>query len=132
MNPWFIIVLVGAAIVFALDYLFRRKKWEDNAKQEKSSLVLNMISVPVYVFLSVLGLLWGIAVGSPDTALGNMIYDVTLTLGGYYWVAAIAAAVGSFVLRKIGKTKASIWVNVIALVYFVAVMGVNYLAAEFL
>ena len=132
MNPWLIIAVVGAGVVFLLDYVLRRKKWKDNTKKEKGSLLVGMISVGVYAFLSALGLLWGIVSYSPDTRFGEVIYDVTLTLGLYYWVVAIAAVIGTFILRKIGKTKASIWLNVIALAYIAVVFGVNYLAGEFL
>ena len=132
MNPWIIIALVCAAVVFALDYLVRRKKWEDNTKDEKISLVLNMFSISVYIFASVLGMLLGIVAGGEETAFGKVLGDVTLELAGTYWIVASAAAVGSFILRKIEKTKASIWVNVIALAYIVIVLGLNYFAGEVL
>ena len=103
MNPWLIIAVIGAGIVFLLDYLLRRKKWADNTKTERTSLIVHMVSVPLYVFLSIFGLLWGIVAYSPDTAFGEALYDVTMTLGGYYWIAAAAAAIGSFIFRKIGK-----------------------------
>ena len=32
MNPWIVILLVTAGIVFGIDYLLRRKKWNDNSK----------------------------------------------------------------------------------------------------
>lgn len=132
MNPWLIIAVIGAGIVFLLDYLLRRKKWADNTKAERNSLIIHMISVPLYVFLSIFGLLWGIVAYSPDTAFGEILYDVTLTLGGYYWIIAAAAAIGSFVLRKIGKAKASIWINVIALAYMAVLLGVNSIAGKLL
>ena len=132
MNPWLIIAVVGAGVVFLLDYVLRQKKWKDNTKKEKGSLLVGMISVGVYAFLSALAMLWGIVPYSPDTRLGEVLYDATLTLGLYYWVLAIAAIIGTFILRKIGKTKASIWLNVIALAYIAVVFGVNYLAGEFL
>ena len=132
MNPWLIIAVIGAGIVFLLDYLLRRKKWADNTKTERNSLIIHMISVPLYVFLSIFGLLWGIVAYSPDTAFGEALYDVTMTLGGYYWIAAAAAAIGSFIFRKIGKPKASIWINVIALAYMAALLGANSIAGKLL
>ena len=39
MNPWIIIALIGAGIVFLIDYIVRRKKWSDNTKAEKGSLI---------------------------------------------------------------------------------------------
>ena len=132
MNPWVIILFVMAGIVFGLDYLFRRKKWKDNSKGEKISLLINMFSVGVYIFLSALGMLWGIVAYSPETAFGKKLYDATLMLGGIYYIVAIAAVILSFVFRKMGKIKASIWTNVIAFVYIVVVLTVNYLAGKIL
>ena len=132
MYPWLIILFASAGIVFALDYLFRRKKWKDNSKEEKISLLVNMFSIGPYVFLSALGALWGIVSGSPETAFGKVLYDVTLMMGSAYFIVALAAAVVSFVLRKTGKPKASIWVNIIALAYIAAVLAVNSLADKIL
>ena len=132
MNPWLIIAVIGAGIVFLIDYLLRRKKWADNTKTERTSLIVHMVSVPLYVFLSIFGLLWGIVAYSPDTAFGEALYDVTMTLGGYYWIAAAAAAIGSFIFRKIGKPKASIWINVIAFAYMAVLLGANSIAGKLL
>ena len=132
MNPWIMILLVLAGAVFGLDYLFRRKKWKDNSKEEKISLIINMFSVGLYVFLSALGMLWGIASGSPESALGEALYNATLFMAGTYFVVAIVAVIGSFILRKKGKIKASIWMNVIALMYIVVVLTVNHLVSELL
>ena len=127
MNPWIFITLVMAGIVFGIDYLFRRKNWENNTKGERISLLVNMFTVGPYAFLSALGLLWGIASNSPKTALGEVVYDVTLMMGSIYFVIAIVAVIVSLLLRKSGKIKASIWVNIISLAYIVVVLFVNYL-----
>ncbi len=132
MNPWVIILFAMAAVVFGLDYLFRRKKWKDNSKGEKISLLVNMFSVGVYIFLSVLGMLWGIVSNSPETAFGELLYDATLMLGGMYYIVAIAAVILSFISRKRGKIKASIWTNIIAFAYIAVVLTVNYLAGKIL
>lgn len=127
MNPWIIITLVMAGGMFGLDYLFRRKKWKDNSKEEKISLIVNIFSVGPYAFLSVVGMLWGIVPRDTKTALGEKLYDITLSMGAIYFIIAILAVILSFVLRKIGKQKASIWTNVIAFAYIVVVLLVNYL-----
>ena len=132
MNPWVSILLVTAGAVFGLDYLLRRKKWKDNSKSEKISLLVNMFSVGVYIFLSALGMLWGIVAYSPETALGEMLYDATLMLGGTYFIVAIAAVILTFIFRKMGKIKASIWTNVIAFAYIAVVLTVNSLAGKIL
>ena len=67
MNPWITIDLVGAAIVFGLDDVLRRKKWNMNTVKEKISLVVHMIFVTLYLFSSVLGIFLGIVGSSPDT-----------------------------------------------------------------
>ena len=132
MNPWLIIAVIGAGIVFLIDYLLRRQKWTDNTKTERTSLIVHMVSVPVYIFLSIFGMLWGIVAYSPDTAFGEVLYDVTLTMGGFYWMIAAVAAIGSFVFRKIGKPKARIWINVIAFAYMAVLLGANSIAGKLL
>ena len=132
MYPWVIILFVMAGIVFGLDYLFRRKKWKDNSKAEKISLLINMFSVGPYIFLSGLGMLLGIVESGAETTFGQMLNDVTLIMAGIYFIVAIVAVILSFVFRKKGKIKASIWTNVIALLYIVVVLAVNYLAGKVL
>ena len=132
MYPWIIILFVAAFAVFAIDYLIRRKKWKDNSKAEKISLLVNMFSVGPYVFLSFLALLWGIVPGNPESAFGKILYEATLTIGSFYFVVAIAAVILSFVFRKKGKIEESIWVNVGALLYIVAVLAINSLAGKIL
>ena len=132
MNPWVIIFFVTAGVVFGLDYLIRRKKWKDNSQEEKISLIVNMFSVGPYIFLSALGMLWGITSNSPETAFGEVLYDATLMMGGVYFVVAAAAVILSFVFRKRGKIKASIWTNVIAFAYIAVVLTVNYFAGKIL
>ena len=132
MNIWIIILLMAAGVVFVLDYLLRRKAWHNNSKEEKISLLVNMFSAGPYIFLSALGALWGIVPGSPETALGEVLYDATLVMGGIYFVVAAVAVILSLVFRKKGKVKASIWINVIALAYIATVLAVNSLAGNIL
>ena len=132
MNPWVIIFFTMAVIVFGVDFLLRKKKWKDNSKEEKISLIVNMFSVGPYIFLSILGMLWGIVPGSPNTSFGEILYDVTLMMSGTYFLVAGAAVILSLVFRKSGKTKASIWVNVIAFLYIAAVLAINSFASKVL
>lgn len=90
-------------------------------------MIVNMISGIPYLFFSAFGMLMGIADSGAETAIGQVIYDVTLVLAGIYFIIAIAAIVATLILRKIGKIKASIWINVAALAYIVVVAFVNYL-----
>ena len=132
MNPWVIILFTMASIVFGIDFLLRKKKWKENSKEEKISLIVNMFSVGPYIFLSILGMLWGIVPGSPDTSFGEILYDVTLMMSGAYFLVAGAAVILSLVFRKSGKTKASIWINVIAFLYIAAVLAINSFASKVL
>ena len=131
MNPWIIILLLGAVVVFLLDFIFRRKKWKGNTKSEKVSLLINMVFVGIYIFASILGLLWGITGSGADTAFGEGLYNVTLAMLGLNWIVALVATLGSFILRKKGKTKASILINVIGLGYMIILFVISYLT-EFL
>ena len=127
MNPWIVIALIGAGIVFLIDFLFRRKKWKANTKAEKASLIVQMACVGPNFFLSALGLFWGIGGGSPETAFGNVLYEVTLTMAALYFIVALVATITAFVLHVIRKNKASIWINVSSVAYAVVIMFVNYL-----
>ena len=132
MNPWIFITLTMAGIIFGVDFLLRKKKWNDNSKKEKISLLLNMFSAGPYIFLSVLAMLWGIVAYSPETAVGEVLYSATLTMGSFYFVVAIGAVAASLILRKKEKVRASIWVNVIALAYIAVVLGANSLVGSIL
>ena len=132
MNPWLLITLVLAAIIFGIDYLLRKKKWENNTKEEKISLLVNMFSAGLYAFLSAVGFLWGIASNSPKTDFGEVIYNATLMMGSIYFVIALVAVIVSLILRKFGKIKASIVVNAVALAYIVIVLFANYLVGRML
>ena len=128
MTPWIIIALIGAVIVFLLDFALRRKKWNMNTVKEKISLVIHMIFVTLYAFSSVLGIFLGIVGASPDTIFGQKLYDITLLMASYIWVVAIISTIASFILRKKGKTKASILINIFTLAYILIVFVVNHLA----
>ena len=125
MYPWIIIALVLAIIVFGIDFLLRKKKWKDNSKLEKISLIIHMCSGGPYVFLSGLGMLWGIVDSNPKTAFGEFIYNLTLMMGEYYFIVAVVTMVAAFILRKKGKIKASVWINVLSLLYIIAVLSIN-------
>ena len=132
MNPWIVITLFGAIIVFGIDYLLRGKKWKDQLRGEKISLLINMFTVGPHIFLSGLGMLWGITGSSPDHAFWEFLYNATLMMGSTYFIVAIVAVIGSLILRKKGKIKASIWIQGIALLYIIVVLAVNYFVGEVL
>ena len=53
MNPWITLTIIMAAIIFGIDFILRRKKWNDNSTEEKISLLVNMFSAGIYTFSSV-------------------------------------------------------------------------------
>ena len=55
------------------------------------------------------------------------MYNVTLAMLGFNWLIALVATIGSFILRKKGKIKASILINVIGLGYMIILFVINYL-----
>ena len=130
MEIWIIIGLPIAGIVFLLDYLLRRKKWKENTKGEKASLIVNMVSVVPYMIFSAFGMLMGIVGYGAETAFGIALTDIMLVMGGIFFIIAAVAVIGTFILRKFGKIKASIWINVIALAYIVLVLSINTLAGK--
>lgn len=127
MTIWIILTIIMGGIIFLVDFLLRRKKWNNNTKEEQVSLLVNMLTTGPYVFLSMLGMLWGLTSNTPETALGELLYNATLTMGGVYFIVAIIAVLTSLILRKKGKIKASIWVNIFSLAYIIIVLVTNYL-----
>lgn len=132
MEIWLIITLFMAGIVFVVDYLLRRKNWKDNSKEEQISLLVNMFSVGPYTFLSALGLLWGIVNDYPESSFGVLLYESTLFMGAYYFIIAFIAVIASLILRKLGITKVSILINIVALVYIIIVLFVNSIVGKIL
>ena len=132
MEIWIIMGLPVAAAVLLVDYLLRRKKWKENTRGEKVSLIVNMASSVPHMFLSAYGMLLGITGYGAETAVGRVLEEVALTLAGVYFAVAVVAMIGALILRKMGKAQASIWINVIAFVYIVLMAVVYYLAGTFL
>jgi hypothetical protein len=129
---WIIISLPIVAVVFLIDLLLRRKKWSENTTGEKISLIVSMVSVLPHLFLSAFGLLLGILGCGSETAFGKVLYDVTITMAALYFIVALGATIAALILRKVGKTKASIWINVIAIAYFLVVSIINTIAGNLL
>ena len=118
--------------MFLFDYLLRKKKWNENTTLEKLSLIINMVSVVPYMILSAFGALMGIVGSGAETAFGIALYEVTLAMAGIYFVIALATVIGALILRKVGKIKASIWINVVSIAYIIVVALINSLASGLL
>ncbi len=91
-----------------------------------------MVSVVPYMILSAFGALMGIVGSGAETAFGIALYEVTLAMAGIYFVIALATVIGALILRKVGKIKASIWINVVSIAYIIVVALINSLASGLL
>ena len=132
MEIWIILGAPLVGLVFLLDRLIRRKKWSDSTKGERASLLINAISTIPYMIASAFGVLMGIVGCGSETELGRVIYDVTIYMGALYVFVALGAVVASLLLRKFGKIKTSIYINVAAIAYIIVVAILNYVASEFM
>ena len=110
MNPWIAIGLFLALVYYLIDLIVRRKKWSNNTKEEKISLVLGMAILSVYAFCSALGMLIGI-VGGGGSVLSEFIHQATIAVGAVIWLLSLVSALGSIILRKKGKARASIMIH---------------------
>ena len=91
-----------------------------------------MASIVPYMIFSAFGMLMGIVGYGAETAFGIALTDIMLAMGGIFFIIAAVAVIATFILRKIGKIKASIWINVIAFAYILLVAIVHSLAGMFL
>ena len=110
MNPWIAIGIFLALVYYLIDLIVRRKKWSNNTKEEKISLVLGMAILSVYAFCSALGMLIGI-VGGGGSVLAEFIHQATIAVGAVIWLLSLISAIGSIILRKKGKARASIMIH---------------------
>lgn len=55
MNPWITLTIIMAAIIFGIDFLLRRKKWNDNSTEEKikmkAKFIFNMVNTSLVLGL---------------------------------------------------------------------------------
>lgn len=119
MSIWFIMGAILAGIVFVIDLIARRKTWNKNTKEEKISLIISFVCCPFYLFLSILGIFWGIYEGSYDTRIGEILHDVSIGMSAFFGLFALSALILSIVFRKIGKTKRSALIHLVPLGYAV-------------
>ena len=110
MNPWLYIWFFFAAVYYLIDFLVRRRKWNENTKQEKTSILTGMVCIAFYVFFSALGFLIGI-VGPGSSLLSQILYKTSVFLGATTWLVVLLVSIASIVLRKRDKVKASLYVH---------------------
>lgn len=121
---WMVPALFYAAVVFLLDFLVRRKRWKENTKQQKTSLILTLVFAFPFVFLSFLGLFMGIEGTSSTNPVAVFLNKAAITGGLAIWAVCLGATIASVILRKKGKDKASITVQVAAFIYCMLVLVV--------
>ena len=110
MNLWITIGIFLALVYYLIDLILRRRKWSSNTKEEKISLVLGMAILSVYAFCSALGMLVGI-VGGGNSILAEVVHQATIAVGAVIWLLSLVSAIGSIILRKKGKARASIMIH---------------------
>ncbi len=113
-------VLIGILLVvlfFGLDFLVRRTKWSDNTKDEKVSLIINMITIPIYYLMGSVGILFAMVDTTARTELGKMLFEVSAVLASFSGAVVFAISIASIVLRKKGQTRGSKWVHMGSFIY---------------
>ena len=95
---WILLAVAATGIVWLIDFIVRRKTWNQNTQAEKGSLVMTfMFSFP-YIFTSVAGTLLG------KLDLGEKALSPIVVAAGYATPAVVIAGVlESIILRKQGK-----------------------------
>ena len=131
MEIWLLLIALAAALMFGIDFLLRRKRWKKNTREEKQSLLVSLACLPAYVFLSVLGMLLGIAAPTAETVYGGLLFDMAVMTGRFIWVVSIAAFVLGLVLRKRGNPRGSKLAQLAAMGY-IALFGILCVASGLL
>jgi hypothetical protein len=116
---------------FLLDLLIRRTSWKNNTKDEKISLIINFITIPIYFLLGSVGVLFGIVDCSAQTELGKMLFDISVVMGSFTGITVIIVSVISIILRKQGRVRASKWVHIGSLAYIMLFAGIYNLSSIF-
>jgi len=131
MEIWLLMFIVVILLLFGVDFLLRRKKWRENTKQEKQSLLIGAACVPAYELLSVLGIFLSIAAPTAETELGGWLFDAAVMTGRFIWIVSLAAVILGLFLRKRGNPQASKLAQLAAMGY-IAVFGMLCLASGIL
>lgn len=128
----FIVSIIGLMIVFfLLDLLIRRTSWKNNTKDEKMSLIINFITIPIYFLMSSVGVLFGIVDCNAQTEFGKMLFDISVVMGSFTGITVVIVSVFSIILRKKGRTRASKWVHIGSLAYIMLFAGIYNLSSIF-
>ena len=125
----FILTIVVLILVFfGLDMLIRKTGWKDNTHDEKISLAINLLTIPVYYLMGSVGVLFGMVGTTAETELGTILFDISTILGAFTGVIVLIISIVSIILRKQGRTRASKWVHMGSLVYIMLFAGIYNLS----
>ena len=124
---WSVPALVFTGIVCLIDFILRRKKWNENTKSEKNSLILTLVVSAPYLICSAYGMFLGIVGPGGSSPFRLALYEVVLFAGMATWIVCLLATVASIVLRKMGRIKACNRSLVIGLVYCAVMFAVSLL-----
>lgn len=116
---WIIPSLLFAGIVLMIDFLVRRKKWNENTGDEKIGLVLTLLFSYPFVFGSSMGILFG------NTSVNGLLELVIAVIVCGLPVISLASTIAALVLRKCGKAKASNWALMIGFLYYALLRTLN-------
>ena len=127
MLVWCMPTLCFTAVVLLIDFIARRKKWNENTKAEKNGLILSFVVAFPYIFCSIYGRLMGIVGPQGHNPFTEMVYEVLLVVGKGTIFVCLAATIASLVLRWRGKAVASNRVLLFGLLYCAVLMAVSIL-----
>ena len=127
MLIWAVPCLLFTGIVYAIDFLLRRKKWTDNTQSEKNGLILTLLVSFPYLICSAYGFFMGIVGPARDGELMRKLYEILLVVGGATFAVCLFATIASLVLRKMGKSVAANWSLLIGFFYCLAMLAASFL-----
>lgn len=113
-------ILTGIVLMFVffgVDYLVRRKKWKDNTKDEKASLIINLVTIPVYYIMGTVGILFAIVGTTAKTEFGNILFEISGVLSSFTGVIVLIVTIGALILRKKGQVRGSKWIHMGSFIY---------------
>lgn len=119
---WLLPSAIYAGIVFLIDYVLRRKKWKENTRIEKQSLLMSAAASFPYTFCSAFGLLMGITANDYENEILDLIQNILLMGGNFIWLVCLLVTIASLILRKKGKEVLSKKVHYIALFYIAFIL----------
>ena len=127
MIIWIVPTLIFAGVVLLIDFIARKKKWNENTKSEKIGLILTLLVSFPYIFCSIYGSLFGIVGAQGASSLMIALHEIVVLGGKGIVFVCLAATFASLVLRRRGKAAASNRALLIGLLYCAVITGGSFL-----